>query len=210
MEYTAYLTFVLISAAQVATPGPSTLLLVNNALSLGRWRAISALSGDLLAIALLAWLSVVGIAALLVTHPAVFMTVRLMGAAYVVWLGWLYLRRPSPIQVGSTRSEPDGKRNGVKLWLYSFGVGISNPKAILFFAALFPQFIPPGSGPSLLLVLVLTFVFVKLVVLGAYAFGARRIARLLRKPEHARRGRNLTGVIFIIFGAVMVWSAITT
>lgn len=95
------------------------------------------------------------------------------------------------------------------LWLHSFNVGISNPKAILFFAALFPQFLPAGSGPSILALLVATFVLVKLVILGGYAFGARHLARLLRNHKHARRGRMLTGIIFVVFGALMIWSALT-
>jgi threonine/homoserine/homoserine lactone efflux protein len=88
-------------------------------------------------------------------------------------------------------------------------MGISNPKAILFFAALFPQFLPAGSGPTVPALLVATFVVVKLIVLGGYAFGARHFVRLLRNPENARRGRMLTGVIFVAFGALMIWSALT-
>ena len=87
------------------------------------------------------------------------------------------------------------------LWLHSFGVGISNPKAVLFFAALFPQFLPTDSGTAVLALLVVTFVLVKLVVLGGYAIGARHVGRLLREPEHARLGRTLTGIIFVAFGA---------
>lgn len=75
------------------------------------------------------------------------------------------------------------------LWLHSFGVGIINPKAILFFAALFPQFLPADSGPVILALLVSTFVLVKFFILGGYAIGARHFVRLLRKPELARRGR---------------------
>ena len=49
----------------------------------------------------------------------------------------------------------------------------------------------------------------KFIVLGGYAFGARHFVRLLRNPEHARRGRTLTGFIFAAFGALMIWSALT-
>ncbi|HET8726843.1 MAG TPA: LysE family transporter [Alphaproteobacteria bacterium] len=92
---------------------------------------------------------------------------------------------------------------------HSFGVGISNPKAVLFFAALFPQFTPVGSGPSVLALLVSTFGIVKLVVLGGYALGARHVVRLLRRPGFAKRGRMLTGIIFVAFGTLMMWSALT-
>ena len=209
MELSAYLAFALVSAAQSATPGPSTLFLVNNSLAFGWRRAVGALSGDLVAIALLATLSVVGLGALLESYPATFLILRLLGASYVIWLGWSYLR-PAPVGKDETTIQIGSRGSLFALWLESFGVGISNPKAVLFFAALFPQFLPTDSGPAVLALLVVTFVLVKLVVLGGYALGARHLVRLLHQPEHARRGRTLTGIIFVAFGALMIWSALTT
>lgn len=208
MELPAFLTFVLISAAQVATPGPSTLFIVNNAVAHGWRRAVGALSGDLVAIALLATLSVIGLGALLESYPAAFLALRLAGAAYIIWLGISFLR-PARIQRDPVAARPVRAQGMKMLWLQSFGVGISNPKAVLFFAALFPQFLPAESGPDVLALLVSTFVVVKLIILGGYALGARHVARLLHKPEHARRGRMLTGLIFLAFGALMIWSAMT-
>jgi len=208
MEMSAYLGFVLVSGAQVATPGPSTLFLVNNALSIGRRRALIVLSGDLAAIALLALFSVMGLAQLLHYYPAVFRVLRLFGAGYVLWLGWGYLRAP-PSRPVSDPDAPRTDRSNVQLWLQSFGVGFSNPKAVLFFAALFPQFVPTGSGTPILLLLVWTFVAVKFAVLGTYALAARKAKRLLAKPEHARLGRILTGVVFVVFGSLMIWFALT-
>tara|TARA_R110000803_G_scaffold107532_2_gene175692 strand:+ start:2353 stop:2988 length:636 start_codon:yes stop_codon:yes gene_type:complete len=210
MELSSYLAFILISAAQSATPGPSTLFLVNNALAFGWRRALGALSGDLVAIALLATLSVVGLGALLEAYPLIFLSLRLLGAFYVLWLGWTYLSPIDQPQEAKGTAEIARGRDGLSLWFYSFGVGISNPKAVLFFAALFPQFIPAESGPPVLALLVLTFVVAKLVVLGGYAIGARRVVKMFQKPEHARRGRALTGIIFVVFGVLMIVSAIPT
>lgn len=208
MELPAYLTFLFVSASQAATPGPSTLFIVNNAVAYGWRRALAALSGDLVAIALLATLSIIGFGALLVAYPIAFLALRLAGAAYIIWLGWRFLRHAAPQVIPTAMVAAHGEI-GLRLWLHSFGVGISNPKAILFFAALFPQFLPVGSGPPVLALLVATFVVVKLVILGGYAFGARHFVRLLRNPEHARRGRMLTGIVFVAFGALMIWSALT-
>ncbi len=208
MELPAYLTFLFVSATQAATPGPSTVFIVNNAVAYGWRRALAALSGDLVAIALLATFSIIGLGALLMAYPVAFLALRLAGASYIVWLGWNFLRPAVPRADSSGTEAVHGGRS-LGLWLHSFGVGISNPKAILFFAALFPQFLPAGSGPSVLVLLVATFVIVKLIVLGGYAFGARHLVRLFRNPEHARRGRMLTGIIFVTFGGLMIWSALT-
>jgi homoserine/homoserine lactone efflux protein len=207
MEAPAYLTFVFVSAAQVAAPGPSTLFIVNNAIAHGWRRSLGALSGDLLAIAILATLSALGLGALLETNPMAFLALRLAGAAYIIWFGWSFLR-PARDHAGAMATETERAQSVGALWLQSFGVGISNPKAVLFFAALFPQFVPVDSGPAVLVLLVSTFVVVKCVVLGGYALAARHVLRLLRKPEHARRGRTLTGILFMLFGAVMLWSAL--
>ncbi|SFD51095.1 LysE family translocator [Roseivivax sediminis] len=208
MEVPAYATFVIVSAVQSATPGPSTLFIVNNAIAYGWRRALSALSGDLVAIATLATLSVLGLGVLLETYPAALLALRLAGAAYIIWLGSTFFR-PRPLHDRTEVTETAYVRSGVVLWLHSFGVGISNPKAVLFFAALFPQFLPADSGTATLALLVLTFVVVKFVVLGGYALGARHVLRMIHKPEHARRGRMLTGIIFMVFGALMIWSALT-
>jgi threonine/homoserine/homoserine lactone efflux protein len=170
---------------------------------------VGVLSGDLVAIALLATLSVVGLGVMLEAYPVVFFSLRILGAAYVLWLGWSYLRPVSPPQESEKTLDMARGSDGLGLWFHSFGVGISNPKAVLFFAALFPQFIPAESGPSVLALLVLTFVVAKLVVLGGYAIGARYVVRLFHKPEHARRGRVLTGLIFVAFGVIMIGSALT-
>ena len=208
MEVPAYLAFLLVSALQSATPGPSTLFIVNNAIAHGWRRALAALSGDLVAIAMLATLSVLGLGALLETYPVAFLSLRLAGAAYIIWLGWTFLR-PARERVASTAGKAPLAESGMALWIRSFGVGISNSKAVLFFAALFPQFLPADGGPAVLGLLVATFVVVKFVVLGGYAIGARHVVRLLRKPEHARRGQMLTGLVFVAFGALMIWSALT-
>lgn len=208
MGISAFLAFVVISAVQAATPGPSTMFIVNNAVTHGWRRALGALSGDLVAIALLATLSVIGLGALLETYPAAFLALRLAGAAYIVFLGWSFLR-PARHQPDPEAGHMAHGRGAAMLWLHSFGVGISNPKAVLFFAALFPQFLPAESGPALLALLVATFVIVKFIILGGYALGARYIARVLHEPAHARRGRMLTGIIFLAFGALMIWSALT-
>lgn len=206
MELSSFIAFILVAAVQTGTPGPSTLFLVNNALVVGPTRALVALSGDLAAIALLATLSVFGMGALLTAYPVAFLVLRILGASYVIWLGWTYFRSPTPQSDRSATPQQSGRA----LWMHSFGVGISNPKAVLFFAALFPQFLPADSGASLMVAMVGTFVIVKFVILGGYALGARQAVRLLHKPEHARRGRMLTGLIFIVFGTLMIWAALPT
>lgn len=209
MTLPSFLAFVLISAAQVATPGPSTLFLVNNAVLHGKGRALLALSGDLLAIAILAGLSAMGVGALLTGNPVLFGALRLAGAAYLVVLGLRCFQPSRASGHGASGAATDADGTGARLWAQSFLVGISNPKAILFFSALFPQFLPvDGDHPGLLVLLVVTFVLTKLVVLAAYAVGAQQIKRVLRDGRSATVGRWVTGSIFLAFASAMAWSTL--
>ncbi len=203
MSFTALMSFVLISAAQVATPGPSTVFLVNNAIAYGPRRAIVALSGDLAAIIILASLSAVGVGALLASNGVLFAALRIAGALYLLWLGMRYLRPSATSASDQGDVAPTG--SGLGLRLQSFWIGISNPKAVLFFAALFPQFIPAGGGPASLVVLVAGFVLTKLVVLGGYALAARQLRCVFSNDGNVTVGRRLTGAMFILFGSVIVW-----
>jgi len=143
MSLTTFLTFVLISAAQVATLGPSTVFLVNNAIAYGPRRAIVALSGDLAAIIILASLSAVGVGALLAANTVLFTALRLAGAVYLLWLGIRYLRSKNTTGRGDDTREVAMIGAGLCLWLQSFWIGISNPKTGCFslrsFHSSFPQ-----------------------------------------------------------------------
>ena len=91
MSLTDYLLFVLIAVVQVGSPGPSTIFLINNALVYGPGRAVWILTGDLVAIAVLATCSLLGIDALLMDNPRVFTFVKFAGAVYLLWLGFQQL-----------------------------------------------------------------------------------------------------------------------
>ncbi|CAD5108471.1 LysE family translocator [Zestomonas carbonaria] len=203
MLLTDYLLFAMIAVAQVGSPGPSTIFLVNNALVHGPSRAVWILTGDLLAIAVLASCSLLGIDALLVASPNLFTFVKFSGAAYLLWLGVQQFRMAGSSRANDAR-QATHERMSV-LWGKSFMVGISNPKAILFFSSLLPQFVgnPQGSYTGALLLLILLFVLIKFLVSSAYALTARTMARRLAKPGVAVWGKRATGGVLMAFGVVM-------
>jgi homoserine/homoserine lactone efflux protein len=207
MSFAQYLLFCGISVLQVGSPGPSTVFVVNNAVALGAWRAVVILTGDLLAIGVLAVLSLLGVDALLAANPHVFAGLKIAGALYLVWLGvnqWLGANRKLRVTDDAMTRESDRA-----LWMKSFLIGISNPKAILFFSSLLPQFVDPShTGPSMLLELVALFLAIKLLVLGGYAAVAARVLRLLQNDGNARWGKRLAGTVLMSFGGLIAWSAI--
>lgn len=208
MALADYLLFITLATAQVASPGPSTLYLVNNALLYGPPRAIGILTGDLAAIAVLAGCALLGVDAVLAANPGVFTAIKLAGAAYLVVLGVQQLRPAHTLPPGSPAQV--GAEPFARLWGKSFAVGISNPKAILFFSSLLPQFIVPGrTGGGTLLGLIGLFVGIKLVVGSTYAALAPRMMQWLARPGANRWGKRLTGAVLVLFGVLLASQAFT-
>ncbi|QGZ65516.1 LysE family translocator [Paraburkholderia acidisoli] len=212
MTLAHYFVFCGIAALQVGSPGPSTVFVVDNAVAVGWLRAVGILTGDLLAIGALAVLSLLGVDAMLMANPRLFAALKIAGALYLLWLGvnqWRGARRGA---VKATASRNDVARQPASvraLWVKSFLIGISNPKAILFFSSLLPQFVDPTqAGSATMLQLIALFVAIKLIVLGGYAGIATRVLPLLRSEGNARWGKRLTGTVLIGFGGLIALSAL--
>ena len=203
MSIETYLLYLGVLAAFFATPpDTSQLLIISNSLRHGMRRSMATVAGDLSANALQMTLAAFGLTAVIAASADALWVVKWLGVAYLVWIGLKLMLSKG------TGEAPAEARHG-RLFRQGFVTSSANPYAVVFFGALFPQFIPADSGPHILALLVATFVVVKLVILGGYAIGARHVVRLLRKPDHARAGQMLTGVIFVGFGLLMIWSALT-
>lgn len=203
MLLTDYVLFALIAVVQVGSPGPSTIFLINNALLYGPGRAVWILTGDLAAIAVLASCSLLGIDAVLLANPQVFLVIKIAGASYLLWLGLQQLRLARHDRQDVL--EPPAPEPMSVLWGKSLLVGISNPKAILFFSSLLPQFMgnPEEADIGVLSNLILLFILVKFLVSGAYAVTAKTMAEKLSRPGAARWGKRITGLVLMAFGLVM-------
>lgn len=129
--------YLLAIAVVIAVPGPLSLFMVGNAVQYGVWRSWPGFVGGVLASVSLLLLSALGVGSLLLTSPTLFFVLQLFGACYLLYLGFLtWQGRYRPAQV-----ETGGLQVGVKLFSKAFLLGISNPKDIIFFLALLPQFL---------------------------------------------------------------------
>lgn len=198
MTLDIWLTFVAASAALVAIPGPTVLLVVSYALGQG-WRAalpmaIGVALGDFTAMSL----SVLGIGALLMTSAAVFSAVKWLGAGYLVYLGIQLFRAGGSLDAEPKTNASSAIRMAAHAWL----VTSLNPKGVLFFVAFFPQFIDAQSAfwPQVL-VLQSTFLIVAFASVSTYAFFASR-ARGLVRSEKVIKTINKVGGTMLIGAAV--------
>lgn len=185
-----------------ASPGPSVLLCVSTSVTHGFRQAFIAATGSLLAIFSIMTLSFTGLGVVIATSDLAFSIIKWAGAAYLIYLGVKCLLSSSEnINVGEAQKN---QKRGFQHWLSGFIVGASNPKAIVFFTALFPQFIDTQSAllPQYA-ILATTFAVLELFWLTFYALLANRSSTWLSAPGRAKRFNQLTGGVFIGAGLLL-------
>lgn len=203
MSLQTWLLYVAAVFVLTITPGPAVLMCVSNGIRFGTRRTLASILGNITALCIIMAVSVAGLGAVLATSEKVFLALKWFGVAYLIYIGVKTFR--------STQSSFDveaGKGgHGVsllRLYLNGFLMGASNPKALLFFTAFFPQFINPGA-PQLpqFMVLVVTFLAFEITFLLGYASFAARVAPWLRTPGRAKMFNRVCGATFVSAGALL-------
>ena len=194
--------FVLTETALCLTPGPAVLFVVSQALKRGSLRSLWANAGILSGNAFYFALSATGIGALLLASHSLFVGVKWLGAAYLIYLGVkTFVDRGLASEDG--REKPAlGDGSGSRLLLRGFAVQAANPKALVFFTALLPQFINPGAPVAIqLLILGISSLFVEFLVLAGYGILAGRASSLAAQPRFAHATNRVSGGLLIAAGA---------
>jgi homoserine/homoserine lactone efflux protein len=187
--------FALTELVLCLTPGPAVMFVVATGLGQGTRRAIWANVGILSGNAFYFLLSAAGLGAVLVASHQAFLVVKYVGAAYLIYLGIAtFVGRGIGLQAAADRSsEP-----GVRVLGRAFATQAANPKALLFFAALLPQFIAPNEPVARqILMLGLTSMVVEFAVLFAYGALAGRASRVLQRPRFATATNRAAGGLLV-------------
>ena len=198
MSFALWLGFLAAALVIALTPGPGAVLAMSTGMRLGYRPALAAIAG--LQLALLVHLGVValGLGALLAASDDAFSILRLLGAAYLVWLG---VQKWRAVAAAPGAVAPAGRRS---LFVQGLFVNLANPKAIVFIAALVPQFIDPAR-PLVIqyLTIAVTLCVTDVVVMSGYALAASRVGRWFANPQALRWQNRVFGGIFISAGALL-------
>ncbi|AMO23654.1 LysE family translocator [Ramlibacter solisilvae] len=190
------------------TPGPNNFCALNNGIRQGVIAALVGTVGRVIAFAILLTISAIGLATTLLASESAFNVLKWVGAGYLVWLGVRCLR--SKERIGFVDRQGTGTcddRSMQKLMLQEFLLGISNPKAILLFASLFPQFINPSMpGASQFLALGATYLLAEFVSSLTYALGGRQLRRFIASRRGGARLNMVTAGVFIGAGVLLLAS----
>lgn len=186
-----------------ATPGPNMLHVMLRSVHVGPRRATITMAGLMSAVLLCLFASAAGLGAVLKAMPGLFNVLRVAGAAYLLYLGYKAWR--SPVASGDEGPSLMPALSAVQLYRSGLLTGLSNPKLIIFAAALFPQFIDPRQpfAPQLA-ILVSSFVVIECFWYGVYALGGARLAVWLKPANRQRLFNRATGGLFAVFGGLLL------
>lgn len=208
MTLSTWWLFIAMTFVISATPGPNMLMVMTVGARHGLRASVMAMLGCMTALLAMMSLSAAGLGAVLHTSPQVFEVLRLAGAAYLAYLGVKVWR--SPVQDTTSDTSLDAPMatvpavNPWSIYRQAFLVAASNPKAILFAAAFFPQFIH-ADAPQLpqFAILLLTFTVIEVGWYFAYALSGKRMSVYLQRASVMRWFNRITGGVFVGFAALM-------
>ena len=201
------LAFTLTAFALIVVPGPSVLFTVSRALALGRMAGVATVAGNTVGVYVQVVAVAFGIGALVERSVMVFTIVKLGGAAYLIFLGIQAIRhRQKLAEMLGSRIE---NKSVARVMADGFVVGIGNPKAIVFFAAVLPQFVdrPAGQVPQQMLLLGAIFAGIALLSDSGWALvaGSAR-AWFGRSPRRLELIGGTGGLVMIGIGATLAVS----
>ncbi|WP_205738063.1 LysE family translocator [Granulosicoccus antarcticus] len=205
-----WLMFALAMLVLTASPGPSVLLGISKAITIGMEAALYAVIGSTCAIVCIITLSFSGLGLILASSELAFSTVKWCGAAYLIYLGLRALMTKTIDSDGRTDTAAPSTDSPSRWshWLSGFLVGASNPKSIVFFTALFPQFIDTnGHMFTQYCLFVITFVVIEMSLLMLYASFGHRTSQWWQQPGRLQWFNKATGGLFIGAGVLLAASA---
>ena len=197
------LTFAIAAALLIALPGPSVLFVLGRTLAFGRRAGLLSVVGNEWGMLVQTALVALGVGAIVAQSIVVLTVIKFAGAAYLVFLGIQAIRHRHDVAAPVEQASP---RSVWRLLGEGFVVGITNPKSIIFFVAILPQFIVPSAGaiPLQLAELGLTFVLLALVMDSIWVFTASAARHwFARSPKRLSQLGVAGGVVMIGLGGAL-------
>ena len=201
VDPTTLLAFIAAALVLVISPGPDTLLILRYTMASGQRVGLATVAGVQLGLVGHTAAAVIGLSLVIASAPVLFRTIAILGALYLAWLGVQNLR------AGATMIADDGPAiGGAKACRDALLTNLLNPKVILLFLALMPNFVDLGRGgaPAQLATLGVALIVVNTVWQAGLALTAEGARRLLGRAGVQRAVARATGVVLLVFAALML------
>ena len=204
MDLNAIFAFIAVATLLVISPGPNGFLIAKTVPLSGHRAGLTNIAGFVAVFYVHGTLSIFGISILLVQSANAFFVFKMLGAAYLIWLGIKALRNAfrQPATQSTLAEEPAQKPVSMKGAFYEgFLTNILNPKVSVFYLAAFPQFLPVDGSALSAYSLVTAHSLVNVLWFSAMVFTLSRIKSATNNPTFKVWLNSITGVVFIGFGA---------
>lgn len=203
MPLSLWLGFLAAAILIAVSPGPGAAASMSSGLRYGFAAAVRTIAGLQSALIIQLLIVAAGLGVLLETSALAFNIVKLCGAAYLIWLGIQKWRAaPQAIDENRPKLAPNA------LFLEGLLVNLTNPKAIVFMAALMPQFVDPARPQGVqFLIIGLTMCGVDTIVMSCYALLATRLGRWLHDPKSLKAQNRFFGGVFVGAGVLLAGSS---
>jgi threonine/homoserine/homoserine lactone efflux protein len=201
MNMIEMISFMTVATLLVISPGPNGVLITKTVPLSGKSAGFANITGFVVAFYLHGSLSILGISVLLVQSAEAFFAFKMMGAAYLCWVGIKSLWAAWQNQQ-TTNDVPRATRilSKRKAFLEGFLTNALNPKVSMFYLAAFPQFIPSGAEISIAYFLVFLHALIAVVWFSAMVFLLSRFTSMATTSNFSRWLKSITGIVFIGFG----------
>ena len=203
-DLSVILAFALAAFVLAITPGPDMALFVSRTINFGRPHAFATMAGALTGIAVHTGLVAFGISVLIITAPAAFWLLKIVGALYLIWLAIQAIRDGGGLLVTRAAGHQPSL---LQSYLTGLGINLTNPKVALFFVTFLPQFVSvddPGAAGKLLF-LGAEFVVVSLPIVIAIVLAAEWLTTTLRESKWFGRALNWSfAAVFLAFAATIL------
>jgi len=204
MELSAWLLFIAVALVAIMSPGPAILLAISNSLQFGFKKVLLSSLGNITGLFILSSAAIFGLGAILKTSTTLFLVLKVIGAFYLIFIGIKQWRSKTNLFTDQRDTEIKIKSNKT-FFLEGLLIAITNPKAIIFFTALFPQFINlENSLTPQFFIMSLSFMGMSFSVLTTYGLLAYKAKKWFSTQYRAKWFNRVVGGIFISLGAVML------
>ncbi|MFI1334618.1 LysE family translocator [Streptomyces sp. NPDC020845] len=199
------LAFAAMSFLLIVIPGPSVLFVIGRALAQGRRAALTTVVGNTVGAYVLVVAVALGVGTIVERSVLVFTALKLVGAAYLVYLGVKAVRQRGSLRAAFSGDGP-AEQDALRTFWEGFAVGVANPKTIVFFAAVLPQFVDREQGHVALQMLLLGLVFNVIAITSDSIWGlvaATARGWFARSPQRLAMVGGVGGLAMIGLGVTV-------
>ncbi|MGP2655556.1 LysE family translocator [Malaciobacter sp. WC5094] len=200
MNIETLLVYTTVTFFYVTSPGPAIILAIVNGLRADMKTVVISSLANIIGLFILSTASILGLGVILKTSSTLFMIVKILGALYLIYLGYKFLRNKGGFNISDLEDEKIVKSKK-SYFLESFILAVTNPKPILFFTAIFPQFLDLNSSIApQFFIMTGIFLFISFSSLCTYSYISKKSKAFFKNQRRINIVNKITGGLFIFMG----------